>query len=322
MLLIEQYLKGYGYKIERKKIGQPPHNGFSFVTSPSGKLWITLSSAPTLPFQTSSSQEIRSNKIRSYAFAKMVRMRIPATIQVNPSSYEEQGLQSFIDTHQRVIVKPFDSCQSKGLTTDIIDIERLKQAVVHAAEISKIVIIQEQVDGEEIRLISVDGRIKAALLRQKPQVIGDGVSTLSELIREENAMRTRITGVIVGYPQLTDGMVPSEYLSSLTVPSAGQVVKLSNKTMIRDGASVYDVMETIDHSYIEIAERATMQFGEGFTCVDLMIQDFTRPASEDNYAFIEFNGNPSIAMCYSCRDGKQFRILEEHLGPKLVKALP
>lgn len=322
IMFIEKYLSEHGYVVEHREVGPPPHSLFCFVTTPTGKSWITLCAVPTLPFQTRSSADIRANKLRSYAFAEMAGMRVPATISVHPGRYKDGKAMSMLQRHRKLIVKPYDSCQSRGLTTDIYDLEAVKSAIARAGEVSETVLIQEQVEGEELRMISVDGRIRAVLLRQKPQVIGDGTSTIAQLIERENIERTQIYGSIVAYPQLDESILPTELLMSGRVPAAGEVVKLSNKTMIRGGASVYNVITTVDPSYIAIVEKATMQFGEGVTCVDLMIKDFTAPANDSNYAFIEFNGNPSIAMCYSCRDGKHFAIMEEYLGPKLLRALP
>jgi hypothetical protein len=41
----------------------------------------------------------------------------------------------------------------------------------------------------------------------------------------------------------------------------------------------------------------------------MMIHDHTKPQTEDNYTFIEFNTAPVLKMFYSCRDGNHYDIL-------------
>ena len=54
-------------------------------------------------------------------------------------------------------------------------------------------------------------------------------------------------------------------------------------------------------------------------CVDLMIKDFKKPADENNYNLIELNLGMSLPLCYSARDGRNFTIIENYLGPKVLK---
>lgn len=321
MTLIQKYLTEHGYTLTPLTLGQSPHSAFILIKSPSGR-FLTLSvSGLIYPFAASSAKEIIDNKIKSYDFAQSLGITIPDTLRTTAHEYNVDDIKGMLQKHPQLIVKPHNGFQSRGLTVDITTEQQLTAAIELASEISSTALIQQQVYGEEIRLIAIDGTIRAALLREKPHLVGDGVSTVAQLIQKENEQRRAITDSLVPYPQLDEALLPSTLLTSKKVLKDGERLELNNKTMIRGGASIYDIFSTIDPSYIAIAQRATEKFGKGLVGIDLMIQDYTVPATPDNYVFIEFNGSISLPMCYSCRDGKQFRIVEEYIGPMLEKAI-
>lgn len=319
--LIESYLKNSGYEVERKRFGRSPHSQYAFITSPTGKNLILSASGLILPFPTSAAKYIIDDKMRSYELAAWAGLEIPETKYVDVTDTLGSDFADMLKRHGELIVKPHNSFQSRGLTTGITTLSGLKGAIKYAGNVSPTAIIQEQVDGEELRLISIDGQIKAALLRQRPRVVGDGQATVKELIEKENIVRANIDDSLVRYPLITEQIAGIELCNSQFVPPDGEIIKLNNKTMIRDGASIYDVIDSIDPSYVLMAERAARKFGRGISSVDIIIQDYTAPAKKGNYWFIEFNSAISIAMCYSCRDSKHFKILDDYIGPMLIEAI-
>lgn len=43
-----------------------------------------------------------------------------------------------------------------------------------------------------------------------------------------------------------------------------------------------------------------------FLVIDLMIKDYTKPQTDDNYVFMEFNTAPALRLYYGMRTGKPF----------------
>jgi D-alanine-D-alanine ligase-like ATP-grasp enzyme len=260
------------------------------------------------PFTSMTAWALAKNKAEATKYVRRQRLNAPDTLTITAGPYDQALVRSFLQRHGRVIVKPLDSSLSRGLTTDITTFEALGVAIEAARQHSTRVLVQEQVFGEEIRFATINGRVVSALLRRTPRVIGDGTSTVAELIKVENEQRRLITDTLVPYPQL-EGALIRQSLDQTVVPAKGEVVELSRATMIGKGCSVYDVLDDLHPSYIEKVERLVKDINASFFVTDIFIRDYTQPASDDNYWFIEFNTSPVLKLFYSCRDGNMHDIV-------------
>ena len=256
-----------------------------------------------------------------YDFAKLFGVTIPATITLTHVEGDLARASEFMKKVGTVIVKPHDSFGSNGLALNVSTYAQLEDAVTKAFNFSPSLLIQEQFYGEEIRFLTVDGTVCAALLRRKASVTGDGTSTIAQLIENENKSRKKIRNTLITYPELTEMHVGTELLHSEYVPGKGENVELNKSTMIRGGASVYSVLDQIHPSHVANVEKIASQFGTGYIAIDFMFHDHTAVATADNYVFLEANTNPVLSMFYSCRDGNHAPIVEEYIGPLFERAL-
>ena len=94
-----------------------------------------------------------------------------------------------------VYVKPgTGSGASWGVTGSIVTESQLLRATLNACRYSDRVQVERAVDGEMYRLLFVDGELLDAIRRRLPTVIGDGRSTIRELVLRENERRTAARG--------------------------------------------------------------------------------------------------------------------------------
>lgn len=316
--IIKNVLLERGYECDSIRLADK--KGFMRVKKDGRTLLTIARGYPLYPFATSSAYLIAANKHFSYEFVRPKGVAVPHTVVIEGDGQEGWTQASdLLERSGSVVVKPLDAAGSEGLTRDVTTPEALTAAVAKARRDSSAALVQRQFFGEEFRFVVVDGKVVAALMRQKPRVVGDGKATLSELIKRENDARKRITDTLVSYPQL-DGLVDPALLESKEIVAEGETYELSKSTMIKGGASVLNFTGQVHADYVAIAERAAEDFGRGFIVVDMMIQDWQAPATNDNYVFIEFNLAPALALFYSCRDGNHVRVAEEYLVPMLIEA--
>lgn len=306
-----------GYELETLQLGE---NGkpFFHITAPRGEGQLLISKeSPLYPFATASARLICNHKLMAYDLATYAGVRIPDTVYIKKSDTQLQKVEQVLTRHGAVIVKPADSSLSNGLSLDITNLDAAKKAIEYARKYSESVIVQEQVVGDEIRFVVIDGNVRAAILRQTPRVVGDGKSTLATLIQNENKARSELKDTMVTYPQLNKDIIKIDMFNLQSIPNTSEVVELSKATMIRGGASIYDVIDDVDESYLKIVNGLGEKLGKGFVVVDMMLEDYKQPSNSRNYAFIEFNLTPALQLFYSCRDGKHFRVAEQYLAPMI-----
>lgn len=280
-------------------------------TSPSGKQWKTSAAHIHYPFTSVAAKELSINKSRAYQFVQDAGLSVPFTLHIGAEEpLSPTKLSSIVQLHAPLIVKPNDASLSKGLTMHITDAEHLKAAIEVARAVKQSdVLVQQQVSGEEIRFVVIKGKVVAALLRQTPRVVGDGVRTVRALVDEENKAREVLHFPYVTYPYLTGDIVDPVLLESNYTPENGEVFELSRATMIKNGCSVYQVLESIHPSYIKQVETLAGDVDAAFFVADFLIQDYTAPLTPNTSWFLEFNVSPVLKLFYGCRDGNMFDVV-------------
>lgn len=288
------------------------------AVSPKGRRWVTPIAHMSYPMQSAFTKEVSIHKDLAYELMKNVGVPVPFTqvirAGVEPSLKEAATL---LQQQPQLIVKPADSSLSRGLTLGITDAPALVEAITLARQFARNgdVIVQQQVAGEEIRFVYSDGNIVAALLRESAKLTGDGVHSIQQLLDKENTQRAQVKDSLVSYPQLSTDLIQPG-IDYMKVPANGETIELSRSTMVRGGASIYNVITTIDPSYCDLARRAAEALGTGFIVIDMMIKNYKQPFDGTNAFFNEFNTAPVLKLCYSCRDGNQLDIV-----PLLVDAI-
>lgn len=92
-----------------------------------------------------------------------------------------------------LVMKPIDGRQGLGVTTGITDVTMFGAAWDRAATAfsSGRVMIEEEVAGVDVRVFVVAGKAVAAAVRIPPFVMGDGESTVAELVERLEVARAR-----------------------------------------------------------------------------------------------------------------------------------
>ena len=133
-----------------------------------------------------------------------------------------------------VVVKPVNGRKGLAVSLEVSTPEEMKVAFEAAKEFSSAVLIEEMLEGRNYRVVVVGGRMVAASERLLPHVIGDGVSTIRELIATENRNPLRGDG---HEKPLTKIKVDSDVINHLqhagrsldAIPKHGEQVTLSNR---------------------------------------------------------------------------------------------
>ena len=84
-----------------------------------------------------------------------------------------------------VVVKPYDGNHGRGVFTNLTTREEVETAYAVAMEEGSGVIVERFIPGNEHRLLVVGGRVAAAAMGETASVVGDGKSTIEELIESQ-----------------------------------------------------------------------------------------------------------------------------------------
>lgn len=215
----------------------------------------------------------------------------------------DQLCQAAQDVGFPLVLKPLNGRQGQAVLTNLKSMPQLEQAFDFAiSEFPEYTdfIIERYCKGNDYRFTVVGGSLAAASLRQPPYVIGDGISTLQELIERENANPLRGSG-----HEKPMSEIPIEqaacYLSKSSIrlediPVEGERVQLMGSANLSTGGSAEDVTEMVHPSYAKLAVEAAQAIGLDVAGVDIISEDVSKPLSEGGACILEVNAAPGIRM--------------------------
>lgn len=198
------------------------------------------------------------------------------------------------DQAQSVVVKPLDGAHGEGITVGITDRTSLEEAITRAHEVSSKVLIQEQVTGDDYRVLFIDKQYAATIKRRPAEVVGDGVSTVRQLIEKENTNPLRGANYqkSMEYISIENAEHFLGNKIDTDIPKDGEQYRVVGVANLSSGGSAQDVTDDIPQSMKASAEKLVRELDMGICGVDFMWSG--RPG--DTPQVIEINATPGIDM--------------------------
>ncbi|AKH38838.1 MULTISPECIES: cyanophycin synthetase [Nitrosomonas] len=200
-----------------------------------------------------------------------------------------------------VVVKPQDGNQGKGVTANLVDHEQVKAAYVKATEISDNVLVERYVTGHDYRLLVVGKKLVAAARRDPPQVVGDGVHSIYQLVEQINRDPLRSEGhanllTKIHLDEISLTHLASQGLAAESIPAKGMRVVLRNNANLSTGGTATDVTDDVHPEIAANAVAAAQMVGLDICGIDLICESIMRPLEEQGGAIIEVNAAPGLRM--------------------------
>lgn len=199
-----------------------------------------------------------------------------------------------------VVVKPSNCEHGTGVVPGISDVDTLRRAFDAAVRLSPSgVIVERHVDGDDHRLLVVDGRLLAAARRTPGGVTGDGVHTVAQLVDLVNADPRRGTGARSLLRRLVfdDEALDCVRQCGLTldsIPDQGRWIALRRTANISTGGTAVDVSAAVHPDNRALAERAARIVGLDIAGIDFLCPDISRSWREVGGAICEVNAQPGF----------------------------
>ncbi|MDP8994480.1 MAG: cyanophycin synthetase, partial [Pseudomonadota bacterium] len=202
-----------------------------------------------------------------------------------------------------LVTKPLDGNHGRGVTIGIAGEEQLRFAFSEAQAQSRgrDVIVEQLFPGNDHRILVVGGKTIAVAERIPAQVVGDGVSSIRQLVEEVNKDPRRGEGHENVMTRIRIDAAVEEFLgrSGLTpdsIPEAEQVVQLRATANLSAGGTAVDRTNEIHPDNAEIARRAATIVGLDVAGVDFVCPDISRSVRETGGGVIEVNAAPGLRM--------------------------
>jgi len=216
-------------------------------------------------------------------------VRVPE--QVTPD--DEDRTRAFVEGHDAVVVKPARGEQGKGVAVGLRTWDEVQTAIDTARKICNEVIVEECVQGSDLRIIVIDYRVVAAAIRKPAAVVGNGRSTVRELIEHQSRRRAAATGGESTIPldAETERCVVEAGFSLDDVPPEEKYIVVRKTANLHTGGTIHDVTGILHRTLIDAAVHAARAIEIPVTGIDFIVKAPTEP----DYWFIEANERPGLA---------------------------
>ena len=223
------------------------------------------------------------------------------------------------DIGMPVVIKPCDGNHGRGVFIELSQREEIESAYRMALREGTEVLVERYISGTEHRLLIVGGRLIAATRGDSVSVVGDGVSTIAELIDSQINSDPR-RGSTEDHPL---NLIRLDSAAQMEIAHQGyhrdSIVPAGIKVLIqRNGNHAFDVTDQIHPSTASIASLAARVIGLDIAGIDLVTSDISRPLNEQGGAIVEVNAGPSLLMHIKPAVGKPRPVgkaIVDHLFP-------
>jgi cyanophycin synthetase len=232
---------------------------------------------------------------------KLLRMIGVPTPEGRPVESVEDAIEAAEEVGYPVVVKPQYGNHGRGVATNL----QTKEQVAAAFEAAKLegdyIMVETHAPGDDYRLLVIGGRLAAAARREPAHVVGDGKSTLQELIDLVNKDPRRSDGHSTVLSTIKLDPVAMAVLSEQGV-APESVIEANRKILIRrnanlsTGGTATDVTDIVHPDVARQAIEAARVIGLDIAGVDVVAQDITQPLQGQRAVVVEVNAGPGLRM--------------------------
>jgi cyanophycin synthetase len=196
-----------------------------------------------------------------------------------------------------LVVKPaYGTGAGEGITTNVIGSRRLYQALAWSRTFCPETLLEEQIKGNNYRLLFLDGELLDCIIRHPPTVTGDGESSIRRLIQRENAARVNngppLAQDLIHLDLDTKYTLAAQGLILSTKPSKGQVVKVKDIINANRADENESPPERPSESLVELGRKISATIGVRLVGIDVIAKDLTGDLRDSRGAVIEVNTPP------------------------------
>ncbi len=208
-----------------------------------------------------------------------------------------------------VVTKPYNGNHGRGISIRLTTEQEVIDGFLKAREHSRSVIVETFLEGDDHRLLVVNGELVAATRRTPGHVVGDGTHSIRELVDIVNQDPRRGVGhekvlTRIELDPQAEMMMARQEVNADSVPEAGRVIHLRSTANLSTGGTATDVTDIIHPDNRDMAVRAIQAIGLDVGGVDFLSTNIAESYKDIGGGICEVNAAPGFRMHVAPSEGK------------------
>lgn len=247
-----------------------------------------------------------TDKTRTIEALKRVGLPTPAHIEVEDA---DKAVTAANGIGFPVVVKPVNTDRGVGITVGIATEDAVRIAFELARRFDPRVAVERFVPGNTYRLLVIDGKFAAASCTVPTDIVGDGRSTIRQIVEQINSTQQRGPG---HQRTLTRLELDEEALTILTslnlapdfVLKPGQSTRIRTTSNLSRGGTSVAVTGEVHQDVCRLAELCASVIGLDAAGIDYRAPSISQSWRDIECAVIEVNPSPGLRMHFAPAVGK------------------
>lgn len=195
----------------------------------------------------------------------------------------------FFNKHKRVVIKPLNESLGRGVSVDVRTFAEMEKTI-KKLKVSgdEDVLIEEYVEGEDLRILVINYKFTAAIHRTLPTVTGNGKSTILELIAILNTHKPSHNQIPFNY-ETKRCIRLSRYRENDILPT-NLTIPIRKNTNEHTGGIPTDATNRVSSKLRKVAEKVARTIGTPVVGIDFLVSEI----DGEKYSVIEANGRPGL----------------------------
>lgn len=202
-----------------------------------------------------------------------------------------------------IVLKPLDGNHGRGITLDIKSLQQAEIAYDRAKAASKdgAVIVEQYCQGKDFRVLVVNGKVVAVAERVPAHVVGDGQSTIAQLVEQTNQDPRRGDGhdnilTRIKVDQSSLELLETQGYSLNSVLPRDQICYLKATANLSTGGIAIDRTDEMHPENVWMCERAARLVQLDIAGIDISAPELSQPMRENGGVIVEVNAAPGLRM--------------------------
>lgn len=215
------------------------------------------------------------------------------------------------------LIKNAEGSCSIGVYPDIRSEKEALNCIKKARKKFKNILIQEQVAGNEYRVLILGNKSIAVLQMVSPHIIGDGKHTLINLIKKlqkNTELKTNVDNYLLKLLEEQGERINS-------IPKKNKKIYIRRNSCLAEGGVSIDLTGKINKRMEKICVDAARAVGLQLAGIDIFCKDISKKPSEQRYWIVDINGKPDLYIHHFPMQGKSRNVVKKILDYIVSKNL-
>lgn len=217
---------------------------------------------------------------------------IPCPSSIVFRTKNDPAIPAFFQVGKTYVCKPVDGSNGVAVRMHIKALEEVYAYWDAHQEMAGAFLLEEQIQGTDLRVQVIDSKIVAACTRVPAYVVGDGLHSirqLAEQLRAKTKAQNEANDLLLDEASLA--LLSEQGFSLEAVAEVGQEVRLKKVANMAQGAIAIDLTDELHPVFQSWIDRLCAYLDLGYFAIDIMAVDHRRAPSDDAWA-LEINARP------------------------------